>query len=159
MQQTMENEDAWRDLLRTLGAHQRAFNDQLVRLNAQTIVPNVASSLLGPIKRYSASVPHRKWSFLAFIFRCSALEGITAAVFKESGLIRENTAPESERGDVKKFTLKFVKADSEKNQAQAYVSQVSAAMDELKVCPLTDICSTYLTITVRPHPLHELHNE
>jgi len=87
------------------------------------------------------------------------LEGITAAVIEESGLLRENTAPESEWEEVKKFTLKFVKANSEKNQVQAYVSQVSAAMDELKVCPVTDICSAYLTVTVRPHPLHELHTE
>ena len=155
----MENEDAWRDLLRTLGGHQQAFNDQLVRLNGRTIVPNLASPLLGPIKKYSASVPYRKRSLLAFIFRCSALEGITAAVIKESGIIRENGPPESEWEEVKKFTLKFIEADSEKNQVQAYVSQVSAAMDELKVCPLTRIYFTYLIVEVRPHPLHELHTE
>jgi len=155
----MENEDAWRDLLRTLGGHQQAFNDQLVRLNAHTVVSNLASPLLAPIKKYSVSVHYQKRSFPAFIFRCSALEGITAAVIKESGLIRENGPPESEWEEVKKFTLKFIKAGSEKNQVQTYVSQVSAAMDELKACPLTELYSTYLIAAVRHHPLHELHTE
>src|ERR1700743_631387 len=119
----MENEDVWRDLLRTLGTHQQAFNDQLERLNAYNVVPNSTLPLLAPIKKYSALVHCRMCSLHSLTFHCSALEGLTAAVIKESGLIRDNVIPESDWEKVKGFSLKFIKAGSENDPVPAYVSQ------------------------------------
>jgi hypothetical protein len=54
----MENEDAWRELVKTLDTHQQVFNEQLGRLKAKDLDPNPDSPLLGPIKQYSESVPY-----------------------------------------------------------------------------------------------------
>jgi hypothetical protein len=54
----MENEDAWKELVKTLDTHQQRFNEQLGRLKAEKIDADPNSALLGPIKQYSRSVPH-----------------------------------------------------------------------------------------------------
>ena len=52
----MENEDAWKELVKTLDTHQQRFNEQLRRLNAEDIDVDPNSALFGPIKQYSKSV-------------------------------------------------------------------------------------------------------
>jgi hypothetical protein len=52
----MENEDAWKELVKTLDTHQQNFNEQLGRLKATDLNTNPKSPLLGPIKQYSESV-------------------------------------------------------------------------------------------------------
>jgi hypothetical protein len=60
----MENEDAWRELVRTLDTHQQRFNEQLARLKAKDLEVDPNSALLGPIKQYSKLVPHDRLPFL-----------------------------------------------------------------------------------------------
>ena len=52
----MENEDAWKELIKTLDTHQQDFNEQLGRLKAKDLDKDPNSPLLGPIKQYSESV-------------------------------------------------------------------------------------------------------
>jgi hypothetical protein len=52
----MENEDAWKELVKTLDTHQHDFNEQLGRLKAKDLDTDPNSPLLGPIKQYSESV-------------------------------------------------------------------------------------------------------
>jgi DNA-directed RNA polymerase delta subunit len=52
----MENEDAWKELVKTLDIHQQEFNEQLGRLKAKDLNTDPKSPLLGPIKQYSESV-------------------------------------------------------------------------------------------------------
>jgi hypothetical protein len=59
-QKMMENEDAWKELVRTLDTHQRDFNEQLGRLKAKDLDTDHNSPLLGPIKQYSESVPYAR---------------------------------------------------------------------------------------------------
>jgi hypothetical protein len=59
----MENEDAWKELVKTLDTHQQRFNEQLGRLNAKDLDANPNSALLGPIKQYSESVPNDRLLF------------------------------------------------------------------------------------------------
>jgi hypothetical protein len=54
----MENEDSWKELIKTLDTHQQHFNEQLGRLKADDIDADSESALLGPIKQYSKSVLH-----------------------------------------------------------------------------------------------------
>jgi hypothetical protein len=49
----MENEDAWKELVKTLDTHQQDFNEQLGRLKAKDLDTDPNSPLLGPIKQYS----------------------------------------------------------------------------------------------------------
>ena len=58
----MENEDSWKDLVKTLDTHQQRFNEQLGRLKAKDFDTNPNSPLLGPIKQYSESVPYARIS-------------------------------------------------------------------------------------------------
>jgi len=48
-----ENRIAWRQLLVTIDNHQKTFNEQLMRLKAENMVPDPESPLLGPVKQYS----------------------------------------------------------------------------------------------------------
>jgi hypothetical protein len=59
----MENEDAWKGLVKTLDAHQRDFNEQLGRLKAKDLDADPNSPLLGPVKQYSESVIMIHYSF------------------------------------------------------------------------------------------------
>jgi len=52
----MENEDAWKELVKTLDTHQQDFNEQLGRLKAKDLDTDPNSPLLSPIKQYSESV-------------------------------------------------------------------------------------------------------
>jgi hypothetical protein len=49
----VENRAAWRDLLVTIDDHQKVFNEQLIRLKAENMVPDPESPLLGPVIQYS----------------------------------------------------------------------------------------------------------
>jgi hypothetical protein len=52
----VENRVGWRELLGTIDDHQKVFNEQLMRLKADNMVPDPESPLLGPAIQYSGYV-------------------------------------------------------------------------------------------------------
>jgi hypothetical protein len=49
----IENKEARKKLISTIDDHQRVFNEQLVRMKKDDLVPDPESPLLGPIKQYA----------------------------------------------------------------------------------------------------------
>jgi hypothetical protein len=55
MKQMVENKEAWKELLLTLGDHRDQFNEQLVLMKQDNTTPNADSPVLAPLKGYSRS--------------------------------------------------------------------------------------------------------
>jgi hypothetical protein len=131
----VENRVGWRELLGTIDEHQKVFNEQLMRLKADNMVPDPESPLLGPAIQYSGYV-HRSIclrSPLNFGL-CSALEKLAAQIMME-GCLEAKDAPESPLWDrIKTFTIRAIHADDEQKSMDGYRKQLDVAMEQFTVC-------------------------
>jgi hypothetical protein len=49
----IENKEAWKKLIATIDDHQKVFNEQLVWMKKDDLVPDPESPLLAPVKQYA----------------------------------------------------------------------------------------------------------
>jgi hypothetical protein len=75
---------------------------------------------------------------------------------KESGLEDEEARVGDAWKKVKDFCSKFVNANSEPAQIQAYARRVSVAMERLQVCLFFDSYSVHLSRAVSPRTVSRL---
>ncbi|KIM22150.1 hypothetical protein M408DRAFT_28960 [Serendipita vermifera MAFF 305830] len=115
LKKMVENRQAWQGLLATIDDHQKTFNDQLVRLKVDDMVPDPESPLLAPVMQYSET-----------------LEKFAAKIMVEGGLVNKNAPETSNWEKIKKFATRALNAESEQGSMEGYTNQLAEAMNQFR---------------------------